>query len=108
MKQKNSSNTSIKFNKNHHREEFFFYKSINGIPVGEIALITVILTPCRSHGLLQFRPRRFGFAADTNDVGPGFGERCRGGKTNAPAAAGNDGYFIIDPEIDHGGSVLLQ
>ena len=30
MKQKNSSNTSIKFNKNHHREEFFFYKSIKG------------------------------------------------------------------------------
>ena len=29
MKQKNSFNTSKKFNKHHHREEFLLYKSIN-------------------------------------------------------------------------------
>jgi hypothetical protein len=29
MKQNNSSNPSKKFNKHHHREEFFLYKSIN-------------------------------------------------------------------------------
>ena len=29
MKQKNSFDTSKKFNKHHHHEEFFLYKSIN-------------------------------------------------------------------------------
>ena len=29
MKQKNSFNTSKKFNKHHHHEEFLLYKSIN-------------------------------------------------------------------------------
>ena len=63
MKQKNSFDTSKKFNKHHHREEFFLYKSINekealcptcNHPVGRHK-IELLITVLRNYVIVNFQ-----------------------------------------------------
>ena len=66
MKHKNSFNTSKKFNKHHHREEFLLYKSINekealcpscNHPLGSTRL-EFLITAQRNYVIVNFQDLR--------------------------------------------------